>query len=238
MPPKFDTVRHRSTGFSRPTGQEVHPRYSQFQPARRWASRAEAEDTLARRQHLIGDVADRVSCSGWWRWCPSHATPAADALLLGLPAPNATLPAMVVRRRPEAPTQAEPPADGEASCAHHRPVRPSWASLLKHVFGIDLAHCPNCGGALKIIAAILEQPVMRRSLRTRVCRSVHRRRRQQRLTFSGSGPKRPDRPVDAWTNPLTGLCGQVRRCAPGHCRLQWPCQERRGLCPAPMRPGK
>ena len=29
---------------------------------------------------------------------------------------------------------------------------------------IDLEHCPNCGGALKIIAAILEQPVIEKIL--------------------------------------------------------------------------
>jgi len=32
------------------------------------------------------------------------------------------------------------------------------AKLLKRVFEIDMAHCPNCGGELKIIAAIMEQP--------------------------------------------------------------------------------
>jgi len=36
----------------------------------------------------------------------------------------------------------------------------SWARLLKRVFEFDLAHCPNCGGELKIIAAILEAPVI------------------------------------------------------------------------------
>src|SRR5262249_7359227 len=30
----------------------------------------------------------------------------------------------------------------------------SWARLLKRVFDIDIEHCPNCGAALKIIAAI------------------------------------------------------------------------------------
>ena len=40
-----------------------------------------------------------------------------------------------------------------ADCAHHRRVRLSWAKLLKRVFEIDLEHCPNCGGELKIIAA-------------------------------------------------------------------------------------
>jgi hypothetical protein len=29
---------------------------------------------------------------------------------------------------------------------------------------IDMEHCPNCGGELKIIAAILEQPVIEKIL--------------------------------------------------------------------------
>ena len=32
------------------------------------------------------------------------------------------------------------------------------------MFEIDTAHCPNCGGELKIIAAILEQPVIEKIL--------------------------------------------------------------------------
>jgi hypothetical protein len=36
----------------------------------------------------------------------------------------------------------------------------SWAQLLKRVFDIDVEHCPNCGGALKIIAAIEDPPVI------------------------------------------------------------------------------
>jgi hypothetical protein len=36
--------------------------------------------------------------------------------------------------------------------------------LLKRVFEFDLEHCPNCGGELKIIAAILEQPVIEKIL--------------------------------------------------------------------------
>ena len=52
----------------------------------------------------------------------------------------------------------------EPSCPHDRPARISWARLLKRVFEIDLEHCPNCGGELKIIAAILEAPVIERIL--------------------------------------------------------------------------
>lgn len=79
-------------------------------------------------------------------------------------APNAKLRALVVPQPAEPPAQAAVPARCEASCAHHRPVRLSWARLLKRVFEIDIEHCPNCGGELKIIAAILEQPVIEKIL--------------------------------------------------------------------------
>ena len=77
----------------------------------------------------------------------------------GVLAPNAKLRAQVVPQEvpqeAEAPAQAAPPAECEPNCAHHRPVRLSWAKLLKRVFEIDMEHCPNCGGELKIIEAIL-----------------------------------------------------------------------------------
>ena len=73
----------------------------------------------------------------------------------GVLAPNAKLRAQVVPQEAEAPAQAAPPAECEPNCAHHRPVRLSWAKLLKRVFEIDMEHCPNCGGERKIIAAIL-----------------------------------------------------------------------------------
>ena len=85
---------------------------------------------------------------------------------------SATLRALVVRQEvpqgPESPAQATQPVECEANCAHHRPVRLSWAKLLKQriscAFEVDLEHCPNCGGELKIIAAILEQPVIEKIL--------------------------------------------------------------------------
>jgi len=46
-----------------------------------------------------------------------------------------------------------------------RPHRISWARLLERVFNIDMQHCPNCGaGELKIIAAILQRPVIEKIL--------------------------------------------------------------------------
>src|SRR6202008_884401 len=44
--------------------------------------------------------------------------------------------------------------------AQGAPARLSWARLLKRVFDIDIENCPNCGGALKIIAAIEDPPVI------------------------------------------------------------------------------
>jgi hypothetical protein len=50
----------------------------------------------------------------------------------------------------------------ERACDHAQaqgaPARMSWARLLKRVF--DIKHCPNCGGSLKIIAAIEDPPVI------------------------------------------------------------------------------
>ncbi|MBK6865746.1 MAG: transposase [Ideonella sp.] len=82
----------------------------------------------------------------------------------GVLAPNAKLRALVVPQEPKPAAQAAQPAECEANCAHHRPVRLSWARLLKRVFDLDLEHCPSCGGELKIIAPILEQPVIEKIL--------------------------------------------------------------------------
>ena len=86
----------------------------------------------------------------------------------GVLAPNAKLRARVVPQEllqaPKRAPQKAKPAECEANCAHHRPVQLSWAKLLKRVSELDLEHCPNCGGELKIIAAILEQPVIEKIL--------------------------------------------------------------------------
>ena len=61
----------------------------------------------------------------------------------------------------------EKPGDDAGHDAHEAPARMSWARLLKRVFGTDLEHCPQCGGELKIIAAIEESAVIVRILTTR-----------------------------------------------------------------------
>ncbi len=85
----------------------------------------------------------------------------------GVLAPNAKLRALVVPQGPEKEellTEAAL-AEGQVEHAQVRPGRISWARLLKRVFDIDMQHCPNCGASeLKIIAAILERPVIEKIL--------------------------------------------------------------------------
>ena len=62
-------------------------------------------------------------------------------------------------------SEAAAPAECEVETVQARPNRISWARLLKRVFDIDMQHCPNCGaGELKIIAAIVERPVIEKIL--------------------------------------------------------------------------
>ena len=82
----------------------------------------------------------------------------------GVLAPNANLRALVVPAGPQQEAGESELAAIGSSCAHGRPARINCARLLKRVFEIDLEHCPNCGGELKIIAAILEAPVIERIL--------------------------------------------------------------------------
>ena len=51
-----------------------------------------------------------------------------------------------------APPERATETSSENAQAQGAPARMSWARLLKRVFDIDIEHCPNCGGALKIIA--------------------------------------------------------------------------------------
>jgi hypothetical protein len=86
----------------------------------------------------------------------------------GVLAPNAKLRPLVVPQGPQAAEQANEAAAAdpcEVETVQARPQRISWARLLKRVFDIDMHTCPNCGGGeLKIIAAILERPVIAKIL--------------------------------------------------------------------------
>ncbi len=81
----------------------------------------------------------------------------------GVLAPNARLRAGVVPQETEAAEQVtEAAVDGECEIetTQLRPGRIGWARLLKRVFDIDMEHCPHCGGEFRIVAAIVERPVI------------------------------------------------------------------------------
>jgi hypothetical protein len=79
----------------------------------------------------------------------------------GVLAPNAKLRAAIVA------SPAHHATDHAADHAHAHcsaPARMSWARLLERVFDIDIEYCPQCGGSLKIIAAIEDPPVIAKIL--------------------------------------------------------------------------
>ena len=84
-------------------------------------------------------------------------------------APNAKLQARAVPQGPleqEKPTtEAAAATECEVETVQARSHRISWARLPKRVFDIDMQHCSNrADGELKIIAAILERPVIEKIL--------------------------------------------------------------------------
>ena len=86
----------------------------------------------------------------------------------GVLAPNAKLRPLVVPQQPpaqaQAASEAAAPAECEVETVQAWPNHIRLARLLKRVPGIDMQHCPNCGGELKMIAAILERPVIEKTL--------------------------------------------------------------------------
>jgi hypothetical protein len=72
----------------------------------------------------------------------------------GVLAPNAKLRSEIIPSPPEQATE------HSTIDARGTPARLSWARLLKQVFDIDIERCLNCGGSLKIIAAIEDPPVI------------------------------------------------------------------------------
>jgi hypothetical protein len=80
----------------------------------------------------------------------------------GVLAPNAKLRPEIVPGRP---INSNDTADNHGDAPHHSaPARISWARLLKRVFAIDIEQCPQCGGTLKIIAAIADPTVIAKIL--------------------------------------------------------------------------
>ncbi len=78
----------------------------------------------------------------------------------GVLAPNAKLRSKVV----PVPAQRKTTGEGDCEHAHSKPVRMTWARLLKRVFDIDIEQC-QCGGKLKLVAIIEEPAVIEKILK-------------------------------------------------------------------------
>lgn len=78
----------------------------------------------------------------------------------GVLAPNAKLRSKVVPVPPQQTTH----GDGDCEHAHSKPMRMTWARLLKRVFDIDIEQC-QCGGKLKLVAVIEEPAVIEKILK-------------------------------------------------------------------------
>ena len=78
----------------------------------------------------------------------------------GVLAPHAKLRAAIV----PIPSQATTECATDCDHAHGARVRMSWARLLKRVFDLDVERCGQCGGKMRIIAAIEDPAVIERIL--------------------------------------------------------------------------
>ena len=87
------------------------------------------------------------SCSGWPH---SSRLEAVSDPLPWCASPDPTLRAAIVPG----------PADHATEHAHCSPGHMSWARLLQSAFDLDTGHRPNCGGPLKIIAAMVDPQVI------------------------------------------------------------------------------
>src|ERR671914_1617625 len=109
---------------------------------------------------------------------------------------------------PSCQTPAPPATESPSEDAHAQGEMPrmSWVRLLKRVFDIDIEHCPNCGGGLKIIAAIEEPRSSSRSLAIWACHPMSRR---------GI--------VSGIAHPLSAIC-DLSRSVPNNLRAETGCQ--------------
>lgn len=49
----------------------------------------------------------------------------------------------------------------EPDSAQRKAARKRWANLIRHIYEVDPLVCPRCGGVMKIISFITQQPVIR-----------------------------------------------------------------------------
>ena len=81
----------------------------------------------------------------------------------GCLAPHSRIRAAIVPKKEELPEQT-PVVTPESESTPKKKRRMGWAELLARVFAIDITTCPQCGGELKVIAAIVEVSAIKKIL--------------------------------------------------------------------------
>ena len=88
---------------------------------------------------------------------PAVAASSSPATPTAPPPPSpATAPPTIAM--PTAPDEGAPPPDP------NRPIRLPWSKLLRRVHAIDVFRCANCGGAMRIVAFITDEPTTKKIL--------------------------------------------------------------------------
>ena len=98
---------------------------------------------------IAGATARHRSCSSrtssWTTWYPSSRPPSHQVRYHGVLAPCAGWRDRVV------PARSHP---GKAAGTARPLRRYAWADLLRRVFAVDVLECPDCGGRMRLLAAI------------------------------------------------------------------------------------
>ena len=55
--------------------------------------------------------------------------------------------------------------DGEQNTPFRRKCRMTWAALIRAIFEVDPLKCPSCGGNMRIVSFIEEEPIIEKILR-------------------------------------------------------------------------
>jgi hypothetical protein len=144
----------RQQGLSQPVRDIAWP-LGRNQPLHGCEVRVARQADVRRGKRL--QPARRRAVASQSEWPPAARSRRAGAQRPAAPAGGACRPACAACARvTDDPTDPEPDRSGSS----YTP----WARLLGRVFKLDLKLCPNCGGKLRIIAAIVEREVIERIL--------------------------------------------------------------------------
>jgi len=80
----------------------------------------------------------------------------------GVFAPNSQLRVLVTQAKRGEGAKSHVSEEGQEKTPAERRAAMTWARRPKRIFGIDIETCPNCGGALRIIACIEDPAVIKK----------------------------------------------------------------------------